>query len=184
MAKIDILKDRKRAIEFMRGYVQASFEEAVQRAAEIVEEEYEKLFNEAAGAGITGILGTAETERTERTRNGYVYKATVQVPKEGEGGNLVFHVLNEGMDALGAASDYGLKAWPIHLPRRPDYGNTPMTRPGSPEINMAGSNEDVIYRPFIGRGIEPRNFTKEILRRAQERINEEGLAVIVTTDQQ
>ena len=185
MAKIDILKNPKRAVEFLRGTIAARFEENVLRAAEIVEEEYQEFFDAAAGAGLSGILGSTETERVERTRNGRVYKVSVFVPKEGGGGNQVFHTLDEGIEALGAAADYGHKVWPIHLPRDPQYGNTPMTRPGGgTTINMAGSTEDIIYRPVIRNPIEARNFTDDILNAAQKRIDDEDLAVNVKTSKQ
>jgi hypothetical protein len=173
--KIDLFKNPKGAINGLRNLIFNQAENSINRAAEILEEEYNKFLQDAAELGLTGILATAEVRREETgLRN--KKRISIFIPVEGGGGNLVFHVLDTGTkEPLGSAKAHGLKAWPIHLPRQPDFGNVPMTRAGSPELQAAFSGEPIIFRPFIGQNIEPRNITKDILRKTRERLKDEGL---------
>jgi len=174
MPKILLFASENRSIvNKLRALLFNQADDAVERAAEIVEDEYFGLLKEAGSFGITDALLGTEVKK-ESHGSGRNRVISVFVPKEGGGSNRIFHVLNEGRDEPLLASDFGHKVWPMVKPRRRKYGNVPMTDPGSPAIHQAVSNEDIIYRPVMGP-VAARNFTEDILQKAEKRMREEGL---------
>lgn len=175
--KFDIFQDDPTALtkyfirEFERG-----FTEAMNRAQEIVEEEFEILLRDGIDNGFTKALKGVELVVWRKRRYRSIPRSIkIYVPDDtDEIPNIVFHVLNTGRAALGDASEYGLKAWPMSYPRKEIYGNTPMTKPRSPVMQPANSVEPIVFRPTIYSSIAPRNFMKEIYKRAKKRLKEEG----------
>lgn len=172
---IDIIKNKAAAKRFLRQFLFDKSDEALQRAADILVEEYEKFFRQAEDNGHTKVFADAQVEMEVEDDGDKITNIRVFVPDEGGGGNLIFHVLDNGTKALGAAADYGLKAWPMAFPRNPDFGNSPMTQPGSPELSPAFSIEPLVFRPVINNPIKPRKFTKSILDKAKARWKSEGI---------
>lgn len=178
--------DPKKMMDGLRKQYEKGFSADMDRAAEILQQEYLRLLGEAAVNGITGILKNAHVVvKYKRKYKNIPRSIKVYIPDSGGSeADIVFNVLNSGRKALGDAqkhvTDEGIpmKVWPIHLPRQIPYGNNPMTKAGSPNISLAYSNEPVIYRRFINNPIKPRNFVKLILERTARRLQQEGLNYI------
>lgn len=163
------------------------------RAAEIVEEEFNDLLesmelaSKSSPAGVEG--ARLEIEEVKKRIKLFIGSRTVtqrrvSVSDKTRGGR-VFNILDLGeATPKGDARNYGLRAWPMVTPRRTDFGNRPMTQPNSPTINTPILREPIVFRTVINNPIEARNFTELIFERAQERIDEEGLTVDLSLNEE
>lgn len=172
--------DAKKMMDGLRKQYEKGFSEDMDRAAVIVEEEYYKLLTKAAVSGVTGVLADANVVvKRKRKFRDIPRSIKVYIPDSGgDTADIVFNVLDSGRAALGPASAYGMKAWPMSFPRRIDFGNSPMTRAGSPNISVAYSGEPLKFARSINKPIRPRKFVQHILEQAQKRLNDEGLDYI------
>lgn len=185
--KFDIFEDdAAKMMAGLRKQYEKGFSADMDRAAEILQQEYLRLLEEAAVNGITGILKNAHVVvKYKRKYKNIPRSIKVYIPNSGGSeADIVFNVLNSGRKALGDAQAHTtedgvpMKVWPIHLPRQIAYGNSPMTKADSPKISIAYSNEPVIFRRFINNPIKPRNFVKLILERTARRLEQENLNYI------
>lgn len=183
--------DIKKTMNGLRKQYEKGFSADMDRAAEILQQEYYKVLNEGARNGVTGVMSQARVKiKYKRKYKNIPRIIKVYIPDSSEEdnenyGNIAFHVLNSGRPALGDAHAYGLKAWPMSFPRSRNFGNNPMTNPGSPKINLAYSGEEVAFRRFINNPIKPRNFIKHIYEETKKRLEDEGLDYIdITTTEQ
>lgn len=178
--------DARKMMDGLRKQYAKGFSADMDRAAEILQQEYLRLLGEAAVNGITGILKNANvTVKYKRKYKDVPRSIKVFIPDEGGGmADIVFNVLNSGRAALGDAQNHvseegkPLKVWPMALPRKVAFGNSPMTKGGSPNISLAYSHEPMIYRRYQNTPIKPRNFVKLILERTARRLEQEGLDYI------
>ncbi len=182
--RINIFEDDiAKAMAGLRKSYEKGFSDDMNRAAEILEDEYYKFLKEGAVKGVSGVFGSAEVT-VERRRKFRSIPRSIRVfiaDDTDNEGNIAFNVLNGGRKALGAASAYGLKAWPLHFPRKISAGNSPMTRASSPDLSVAISNETVVYVKSIDKPIKPRNFVNKIKENAIKKMEEEGLGYISLT---
>ncbi len=186
--RFDIFEDdAKKIADGLRKQYEKGFSEDMDRASEILQQEYLRLLKEAAVSGITGIMkGANVVVKYKRKYKNYPRSIKVFIPDSGGSqADMIFNVLNSGRPALGDAQKHiseetgqPLKVWPMRLPRKVEFGNSPMTRGGSPAISVAYSNETVVYRRFINNPIAPRNFVKLILERTIRRLEQEQLSYI------
>lgn len=172
--------DPKKMMDGLRKQYEKGFSDDMDRAAKILQEEYYKFLNEAATKGISGIFGDVQVVvKYKRKYKNIPRVIKVYIPDKGAGEpEIVFNVLNSGRAALGDAQAHGLKAWPMTEPRKIKFGNVPMTKPNSPSLQTAFSQEPIIFRRFQDTPIKPRNFVKFILENARKRIEEEGLTYV------
>lgn len=179
--RVDIFEDDiSKAIAGLRKAYEKGFSDDMTRAAEILEDEYYKFLKQGAVKGVSGAMGEAEVKVERRRKFRSIPRSIrVYVPDDTDNvGNIAFNVLNGGRRALGAASNYGLKAWPMAFPREIASGNSPMTRAGSPDLRTAFSDEPVVFVKSIDKPIAPRNFVKKIHDNAKKRMEKEGLDYI------
>lgn len=151
------------------------------RALEIVKEEFDKVLADMrANSILTQPFDDLEVVVTKR-KEGRDFVYTVGID------NPVYNILDEGVSQVPRhAADYGLKAFPIHAPRKPGYepGNRSMTTPGSLGFQTAFSGvpeddngEQIIFRPTIYSPIAARHFTQQVEARALQRCKDEGLQI-------
>lgn len=177
--RINLLSKRER--KTLARNMWAARARKVERAAEILEEEFENFLREArdnTGSGVLRVPGMANAESTVEVVGSISYTGRSVKEISVYIDHPVFNILDEGTEEpLGRAEDWGHKAWPIVTPRRVDFGSVPMTQPNSLELAQASSDVELIFRPEIRRRIMARNFTRLIYERAQNRIDAEDLGV-------
>lgn len=167
-------------IKQVKNFIQNIGKDQVERAAEIIQEEFDKLIQELQDTSAHSMpFGDLEAtvEVVQNSKRQFLARVWIE--------NKVFNILDEGVDDVPRfAADYGLKAFPLHFVRKPGYepGNQPMTEPDSIDVKPAVIGEDLIYRPAIYEPIPARNFTDLIEERARDRIRAEGLQVDFTVE--
>lgn len=162
----------------------------VKYGAEVIEEEFEKVLRSMQqNSRYTRAFKHASARVTVKEKTGgrdVVYTVTINDP--------IFFMLDEGTGKSTNypihASNYGLKAFPIRVPRSPGYepGNRPMSQPNNLAFRQAVSNvpvnrtpsgdfRKIIFRPTIYRPIAPRNITDEVMKKVRKRLKDEGVEV-------
>lgn len=192
--RLDIFKSDPNDIAALleNAFIRAK-QEAVDRAAEIVMEEFENFKDEAGSNGISGILGDIEvTQEVNRRRiRGVTATHQIRVTRTyvplGEYGepydpNFIYGVLDGGRPSQPMPPPNG-RAWRFNSPRNPEFGNQRMTSPNSIDFRPAISNEEVAFVGGLNTFKLPaRNFTKLIFERAKKRIDDEDLGVSVVIE--
>jgi hypothetical protein len=185
--RINILAEKPSTIVgiFERAFAQQQ-QSQVDRALEIVQEEYDKLIKgmirKSRSSGGAGVAGAKVSIAKENYTKGRFFRSTftrynVSVDDDNDGG-VVFNILDLGEKRpKGDAAKHGLKAWPMRNTR-----SNKMTAPGSLKLAVPNPKHEIIFRPVIRKRIAARNFTESILLMAKRRASKEGLDVEFTLE--
>lgn len=198
MAKINILS--KNAFGFFDPRRFLSNDRSVERASEIVQEVFEKFLKDVGEINnSSALLNTQLQIKTETTRSGLINHKRIEIEVVGR----VYQLLDDGYEKELFASNYTvtapdsprqgkeLKAFPILVRRgvltepnslrfhsRPDAGEK-ISKYASNGEPFREVGDGIVFRKYVNLQVEARNFTQEIAKEAQKRVDAEGLNVTI-----
>lgn len=185
MAEFKLFSNPKKLQLRIRSYAEMEAE----RGAEILQEEFDKFLDHLVETAV--LTSPFESLEAVITRSFKDNAVTFRV----EVANKVYGILDEGVttNLPRHASDYGIKAFPMEVPRRPHHevGNRRMSKALSLKLqtpvsnvetddSKAGEGRQIIFRPVIRNPIPARNFTAEVIKLAEKKIKDEGVDVTFT----